>query len=184
MLRRYVRPQDIPVVIALQVIVFTLSLATLLYAIGLLITSAFTFFTFDSSVWARNIDASPSPFPARVVFAPVLKMVGVRSPVDASTSPIMSAGHSAVCTGGDCSGSCGTSVTSMKPTRASLAPADLEIQSRRSAGEAESGLSVVGGLGEKARSSRSLQSTSVLDLIKIPDAVQKRQSIVVAFDDV
>lgn len=28
MLRRYVRPQDIPVVIALQVIVFTLSLAS------------------------------------------------------------------------------------------------------------------------------------------------------------
>jgi hypothetical protein len=50
---------------ALQIIL----LAVLLYTVGLLTTTILTAFSFDTEVWYRDIDASPSPFPVPVLVA-------------------------------------------------------------------------------------------------------------------
>jgi hypothetical protein len=171
-LQKMVPERDRQVILALEIIVYITAAAVMLYGLGLLTTALFTLANFDAHVWTRDIDASPSPFPARVAFAPVLKWFGVIPPSSSPNrtgsaqagSPNMMMLHSAIC-----SSNGGNSCSCHLASKGTLLPDHLPAENESKADH----------LG---RTLLPRSGSSVLDLVRVPDAVQKRSSIAVAFE--
>jgi len=143
----------------LEVLIFGNGAVLLVYTVGLLTATILTALSFDTEVWYRDIDASPSPFPVRVLVAyvfPCFPISTSESGPDSVVAATEEEDYSHCLPGCNCT----------KPTTsASLLP------------EPPSSLSQLPLKNESVmRGSRS-QS-----LVRLPNAIERRTSIAIAFD--
>jgi len=132
----------------------------LVYTICLLVVALLTVPTFDRDVWIRDLDSSPSPFPMQVLFAfvlpclvPLFEATRFLAPQSSSQEPA-----SVFCLPG-----C-TCELSKLPPLAEFVPID------------ELPIAVTTRSMENA-----LTSVSARTLVRVPNAVEQRDSIVINF---
>jgi len=143
---------------ALEVVIFSNAALLLAYTIGLLVATILTAFSFDTDVWYRDIDASPSPFPIPVLVAFVFPCFSI-STSESEPDPIVATAEEGPV---HCLHGCNCS---RKVTVASLLPEPSSSLGGSSIGD---------NLDVRGSKSRSL--------VRLPNAIERRTSIVVAFD--
>ncbi|KAL1660357.1 hypothetical protein GGF50DRAFT_130325 [Schizophyllum commune] len=172
-----VAPAVTSVLYAAEIVVFIACSIHLLYALSLLLSATLTSFAFDRDIWTRDLDASPSPFPAGFLlryYTPCLRRSATNPTTEieyAIRGYPMPTPH--------------TEETEVKiapsapdsPTISSASPSGLASQESQASSQAsERKLSGHRPTGSRA----SLAST----LIQVPDEFQKRTSIQVSFQNV
>ncbi|KIL65901.1 hypothetical protein M378DRAFT_76275 [Amanita muscaria Koide BX008] len=144
--------------LALQVFVLVDAIVHICYAVGVILVAMLTARAFDSDVWIRDLDASPSPFPIPVLFASYFPCCFSLPPseYDRGETPVMSSVPCfARC---NCATKSSIADTSQPSTGTLLGPRS--------------------GLLSSFKSSSSLSHT----LVRIPNAAERRSSITVSFE--
>ncbi|KAL1746193.1 hypothetical protein HDZ31DRAFT_81418 [Schizophyllum fasciatum] len=168
-----VAPAVVSVLYAAEILVFIACSIHILYALSLLLVASVTAFAFDRDIWTRDLDASPSPFPATFLLrycCPCLR----RSETN-PTSEIEYAirGYPMPTPPSDAAEVKIDPSTPDLPSISSRSPSGQSSQDLSQASEPK--LSKHRPTGSRA----SLAST----LIQIPDEFQKRTSIQVSFQN-
>ncbi|KAM6502080.1 hypothetical protein JOM56_002057 [Amanita muscaria] len=143
--------------LTLQVFVLVDAIVHISYAVGVILVAMLTARAFDSDVWIRDLDASPSPFPIPVLFASYFPCCFSLPPseYDRGETPVMSSVP--------CFARCNCA------TKSSIA--DTSQPSTGTLGPRS-------GLLSSFKSSSSLSHT----LVRIPNAAERRSSITVSFE--
>jgi hypothetical protein len=140
------------------------------YTVSLVITAMLTVCVFDRDIWCRDIDSSPSPFPMLVLFAFVFPCLSRRSTSSSRplSADLISELESLHCVPG-CN--CATKPPSLHPPEMSHAHSS-----------SDHGI-VLGHEGNHSQDQnlRGLGSLS-RSLVRMPNAVERRSSIVIAFE--
>jgi hypothetical protein len=137
--------------------------SVLIYIIALLALSTVTQLAFDADVWKRDIDASPSPFPMSIIVPYALpfaaRFFSCPSPTLQTSAPTTTAPH-AYCLPG-CTCTCKLLPPPSHPHTSTTPP----LESRTSSAGSTSG-----------------GSTRSIVPVRLPTEMERRRSIIVAFD--
>ncbi|KAJ7502881.1 hypothetical protein B0H11DRAFT_1986783 [Mycena galericulata] len=139
----------------LQILIFIGTIIHALYTMGLICTAMFTVCAFDPDVWSRDIDSSPSPFPMALLFYFVFPCFSGLGTTSFTTEDAPVPEHQGLV----CLPGCNCSLAKPQIPNAETSPGVEPIPSMR----------MVGG-----QSSRSL--------VRVPNDVERRTSIVIAFE--
>ncbi|KAJ7076890.1 hypothetical protein B0H15DRAFT_863110 [Mycena belliarum] len=145
-------PTTLEIFAILQILIFIGTITHGLYTIGLIFTAIFTVCAFDRDVWSRDIDSSPSPFPMTILFRYIFPCLSRRDTAYSPTQVVPE--NRTLCL----PGSCNCSKTQIPHT-------------------SEPGLDQ--GL-EAMPIMRGISSTR--SLVRVPNDVERRSSIVIAFE--